>query len=271
MQYFRRVLPLSLALAAAGPTPASAQFLGKLLVPKTWDQVRVPLMAEAVAPEGMAERTAATNEPFLQRRLSALKSVTLQSDVDAAHMGGRAAWPKGTRLIYARGQRGDYYCGTHAPAIPGLAYKLQWVCLRDENADGVFDAWHPAQANPGAFLPAFGAVLDPKPIQAAYTPDPEPDYFESAVVQQNTFNFYGRIFFWQKVRRRGEERWNDVASNSRGVVGGFVSVPGKPLPQTVSLAGVTFAVLDKTSAGVTIRPGAVETGIMTFGLSTTYR
>ena len=259
MNAIARALPAALALAVAAP--ASAQgLLGGLVLPKTWDQVRIPFMAEPVAPEGMAERTVAAGEPFMQRRLSALKSVTLTAEVS-----GSASWPKGTRLIYAKGAKGDYYCGAEKAGI--LAYKVQWGCLRDEDGDGVFDAYHPTPANPGAYLPSFNAVFAPKPIQAPYAPDAEPDFYETAIVKQNTFNIYASSFFYLKVRRSGEPGWNDVASVSRGVGGGYVAVKGgTPLPHRVALGGAVFELVAKTGEGVVVRPRSVETGVMTFGL-----
>jgi hypothetical protein len=213
----------------------------------------------AQAPADMAERTMAKGEPFMQRRLSALKSVTLTADVT-----GPVSWPKGTRLIYAQGQIGEYYCGTERPDL--LAYKVQWGCLRDEDGDGVFDVYHPTPPNPGAYLPSFNAIFGGKPIQAPYAPDAEPDYYETAIVQQDSFNFYGRTFFHQKVRRRGEDKWNDVVSTSRGVTGGFTSISGKKLPEAVSLGGAEFVVVAKTAEGVTVRPKSAETGIVHYGL-----
>jgi hypothetical protein len=269
----RHVPILLLSLLCASPAAAAK-------AKREFIFVRVPLVASAVAPAEMAERTVATGEPFLVQRLTAVRSVTLQADAAVKLGVSTARLPKGSRLFFARGWKGQtFYCGGYSPG--GLSwtmgdYKVQWLCLEDADADQVFERAWETPLNRGAYLPAFDMVMGINgggAVSLSYTADAEDAraYYETAIVHEDSFNIYSLLFLYQKVRREGETRWNDIASISRGVRGGYVTIAGNALPGDVNLAGARFTVVSKDKGGLRIRPKSVTIGERAMGVSSTPR
>jgi hypothetical protein len=153
-------------------------------------------------------------------------------------------------------------------AVMNGMYGRQWVCLEDSDRDGSFDAAHKTPLNPGSYLPSFDSVLSPTPIKAAYTVDPDDKraYFETAVVYQPTFNIYGSLFFYSKVREPGDEAWHDLASVLQGLNGGYKPIPASKLPMDMNMDGARFTVLAKTDQGVTIHPLGITEGVRSYAL-----
>lgn len=261
-------------LGAALATPSAAAEPR----PKPAVMAAVQFEAQPSPPEEMAEKTVSPGEPFMRRRLVALQSATLQADVIVAARGDLVAFAKGTRMLLALGrQRETFYCATYVPgglpAWAGGAYKVQWMCFLDADGDKVFETAYLTPDNAGAYLPSFAMVQEPRPVQgaAAYSLDATADrtWYETAVVHQKTFNIYNLLFFYTKVRREGEEAWRDVASITRGVSGGYTSVPSK-LPQRVHLGASVFTVTAKAGQTVTVKPETQTSGVMSFGISTSF-
>lgn len=237
----------------------------------------VAFTAEPVSEDDMGPRTVAVDEPFLVQRLSVRSSATLQSQIDVRANVGAASLPIGTRLLAAASRQGDFYCGTYdphqQPGFLGGAYEVQWVCLHDDDNDGVFDTLYSTPLNPGAVLPAFQELLAPQPVHADYTIDDveHRDYFESAIVYHPTFNIYGRLLFELRVRRAGDTQWRNIASSLRGVEGGYTSVSGSGFPQSITLGRAQVTVTGKGDRIVTVDPDSAPVGVMAFGTSTTRR
>jgi hypothetical protein len=259
----RLVLILAAMLLVA--TPASAARPEQL-------PVRVPLMAGPATDADMTERPVAIGEPFLIQRLTAVKSATLGADAVIKLRFNTARLAKGTRLFLAKGRAGEtFYCGAYEQGMPEWAggnYKVQWVCLQDADGDQVFERAWGTPNNAGSYLPAFAYVIGGPAVSLAYTVDAEDArlYWETAIVHEDSFNIYGSLFFYQKVRRQGETRWSNVASITKGVQGGYVTIPGARLPTEVTLAGARFMVLAKSGKGVTVRPLEVDVGERAMGL-----
>lgn len=254
--------------ALGGAEAAQAQ-------PPGWRAVKMPLIAEPLPPEAYGERQVRPDEVFMVQRLSAVQSATLLADVTVPGTAGEASLPKGSQLFLALDPKGTkYWCGAYRPRraseFMGIQ-KVQWVCLEDADHDQTFETFYTTPLNAGSFLPSFDRIQGPRPIEAgavAYVLDDQADraYFETAVAWQKTFNIYNRLFFWTKARRGSEGEWSDATSSTAGVLGGYVSVGGKP-PIPVNAGGATFSVTERGSDVVKVRPESVVTGVLTYGIT----
>ena len=236
------------------------------------DFARVSFEARLDPAETLDDRTVTPGQPFMRRRLTAMKSATLTEALTLPVDDGGGTLAAGTRLLYAKGARGEYWCavnmmGKFASVMTG-SYDRQWVCLEDSDKDGSLDTAYRTPRNPGSYLPSFDRVESPSPVKAVYAVDADKAraYYETAVVYQPTFNIYGRMFFYIKVRASGDEAWHDIASVTQGLRGGYESIPGDKLPTDMVMDGTRFTVMAKTDQGVTIHPLSVGEGTRSYSL-----
>lgn len=268
----------SILLAAA----AMAAMAGPALAAKKWEgpAVQVVLVAGPLAEAEMQERRVVPEQPFMARRLTARKSVTLQSEVVVKFWHRTARFAPGSQLFQASGADGfEVYCGVYDPGMfvrSAGGNKIQYACLQDVDGDSVFDKGFWTPDNPGgAYLPMFGKVISGPDIKVAYRADAEGDrlYFESAIVLAGKGKPGADVTFLRKVRRPGETAWNVTYTITRSeeTIGNrtvqttitkmtSVAVPANALPHPVELAGARFNVLSRDATGATVRPGPATTG-----------
>jgi len=209
-------------------------------------------------------RAVGPGEPIFVQRMTAIKSATLQAEGPDL--------PAGTRLMLATSpEGGEFYCGAPTPSVTARimvgARTPQWVCLQDGNADGVFESAWSTPANLGARVPSFRTLYAPAPVSLRYTVDPDDkrDFYETTVMHEKSFNLYGRMFFYIKVRRQGETEWLNLASTSSGIRGGYETVAARSLPATLHIGGAKLRILTAENGKTTVQVEAAPSGYVAYG------
>lgn len=226
--------------------------------------VRLGFNVSELSDADRQQKTLGPGEPIFIQRLTAIKSATLQDESNGL--------PSGARLLLAKGPGGrEFYCGAPRPTgtarIVGGAHTAQWICFEDAANDGVFETVWDTPYNAGARVPSFGAVTAPTPVSLHYAVDPENkrDFYETTIVHQKSFNIYGRMFFYLKVRRQGETEWLDMVSTPSGMRGGYGALAAKALPATLHLGGAKIQVLGASNGQMTVQVESAHSGYVSYG------
>lgn len=228
--------------------------------------VRVGFDVSEISDADRQQKTLGPGDPIFIQRLTAIKSATLADE--------STGLPAGARLLLATGPAGrEFYCGAPAPKgtarIMGGAHTSQWICFEDAGADGVFETVWKTPYNGGARIPSFGSVIAPTPVAIHYAVDPEDqrDFFETTIMHEKSFNIYGSMFFYIKVRRQGEAEWQNIASTASGMMGGYSTLAAKALPTTLTLGGARIRVLSATGQQMTVQVESAHSGYVAYGTS----